>query len=400
VIPLAYAPRLRLAVVALFAASVLVALLLAEAALRVLFPAPEGWFVFPPGLRREFEPREEIMPGVRGVSRFVVNSQGVRGDEPSADHTVRILAVGGSTTQCLYLDQTEAWPQRLQELLTERFAPRARVWVGNAGKAGRWLPEYRLQLEQLLPAHPELDAIVMLVGANDVNRRLNEDERFEPLDLRRPEVREALLDRAFDVRPRAYTLVPLRRAAVFGLVARVEKAIEVRRHWQMIEDERGNQYEIWRRRRAQATRIRERLPELGPALAAYASDLEAVRALSRQHSVRVIFMTQPSIYRRDLPEEYARLLWMGWVGERQSDPDQEYYSVGALADAYAAFNDTLRDFCGRSGAECLDLEPLLPKDTRSFYDDIHFNESGAEAVARAVSSYLASRPPFGAASTP
>jgi hypothetical protein len=37
---------------------------------------------------------------------------------------------------------------------------------------------------------------------------------------------------------------------------------------------------------------------------------------------------------------------------------------------------------------------LLPKDTRSFYDDIHFNEAGAEAVARALFRYLAARPPF------
>jgi lysophospholipase L1-like esterase len=388
--------RPALAVAALLAGSTLAALLLAEALLRLFLPSPDRHFVYPPGLRREFTPREAIMPGVRGVSRFVVNSQGLRGDEPGADDAVRILAVGGSTTQCLYLDQTEAWPQRLQELLTKRL-PDGRVWVGNAGKAGRRLPEYRLQLELLLAAHPDLDAIVMLVGANDVNRRLNDDVRYEPVDLARPEVREALLDRAFDVRPREYALLPLRRTAVFGLGTRVRKAIEVRRHWEMIEDEQGNQYEIWRRRRAGATRIRERLPDMGPALAAYASDLEAVLALSRRHGARVLFMTQPSIYRRDLPEEYARLLWMGWVGERQSDPDQEYYSIGALADAYAAFNERLRDFCDRSGAECLDLEPLLPKDTTSFYDDIHLNESGSEAVARAVAGYLGARPPFAAA---
>ncbi len=387
--------RLRrgLAVAVLFAGSASVALLLAEAALRLLLPSPQRWFVFPPGLRREFVPREEIMPGVRGVSRFIVNSEGIRGDEPSAANTHRILAVGGSTTQCLYLDQTEAWPGRLQELLNEREGAAARVWVGNAGKAGRRLPEYRLQLELLLAAHPELDTIVMLVGANDVNRRLNEDE-FRPVDLGDPEVREALLDRAFDVRPRSYALLPPRRTAVWGLASRVERTLELRRHWRMIEDARGSNYEIWRRRRAEASRIRERPPDLGSALVAYAADLDAVRQLADQHGVRVIFMTQPSIYRRDLPEQYARLLWMGWVGERQADPDQEYYSVSALAEAYAAFNRTLLAFCRESGAQCLDLERLLPKDTRSFYDDIHFNESGAEAVARALLAYLTARPPF------
>jgi lysophospholipase L1-like esterase len=387
--------RLRrgLGLAALLAGSASVALLLAEVALRLLLPSPEGWFVFPPGLRREFTPREEIMPGVRGVSRFIVNSQGLRGDEPDAAHTQRILAVGGSTTQCLYLDQGEAWPARLQQLLDAHGGARGRVWVGNAGKAGRRLAEYRLQLEVLLAEHPELDTVVVLVGANDVNRRLNEDA-FRPVDLADPEVREALLERVFDVRPRSHALFPPRRTAVWGLVSRVQRTLEIRRHWAMIEDEGGGNYEIWRRRRAEATRIRERLPELGPALAAYAADLGELRRLAHEHGVRPIFMTQPSIYRPDLPAQYVRLLWMGWVGERQADPDQEYYSVPALAEAYAAFNRTLLGFCRESGAECLDLDPLLPKDTRSFYDDIHFNEAGAEAVARALFDYLAARPPF------
>ena len=390
--------RLRrvLAVAALFAVSASIAAAVAELALRVLVPAPTGWFVFPPGLRREFEPREEIMPGVRGLSRFVVNSLGVRGDEPGAAHTLRMLAVGGSTTQCLYLDQTEAWPQRLQELLTGRAGPDVRVWVGNAGKAGRRLVEHRLQLEQILPAHPELDTVLLLVGANDVNRRLNEDVRYAPPDLGRPEVREAILDRAFDVRPRPYALLPPRHSAVWGLVARARRSLEIRRHWQMIEDERGSNYELWRRHRAQATRIRDRLPDLGPALDAYAGDLAAVLALARAHGVRVVFMTQPSIYRPDLPEREARLLWMGWVGERQSDPGQEYYSVAALAEAYAAFNRKLLAFCREAGADCLDLARRLPRDTRSFYDDIHLNEAGAERVARALADHLAARPPFAA----
>jgi hypothetical protein len=108
----------------------------------------------------------------------------------------------------------------------------------------------------------------------------------------------------------------------------------------------------------------------------------------------VIFVTQPYVYRDDLPGEHAKLLWMGWIGERQSEPGQEYYSVGALARAYEAFNRTLLGFCRDTGAECIALEPKLPKDTRSFYDDIHFNESGAELVARVVYEYFASRPPF------
>lgn len=372
------------------------ALLLGELTLRLLLPGPGGYFVYPPGLRQEFWPEEALMPGVSGPSRFQVNSLGLRGDDLGSEHTYRILALGGSTTQCLYLDQAEAWPQQLQDLLGERLASRGRIWVGNAGKAGRRLPEHRLQLEHLLPAIEDLDAVVMLLGANDLNRRLNEDAHYRPADPSRPEEREALLERAFDVYPRHHALVPPRRTALWQLVDRAVQRVEIRRHWQMIQDRRGTHYQLWRERRAQASRIRDGLPDLGTALEAYRSDLEAVRDLTGRFGVRVVFLTQPHVYREDLPEELSRLLWMGWVGERQTERGQEYYSAGALSRAYEAFNDALRRFCRETGSECLDLEPVLPKDTRSFYDDIHFNEGGALRVARAVAEHFAASPPFSA----
>ena len=46
----------------------------------------------------------------------------------------RILTLGGSSTECLVLDQTEAWPQLLQDRLNE--TNKYQVWVGNAGQSG------------------------------------------------------------------------------------------------------------------------------------------------------------------------------------------------------------------------------------------------------------------------
>lgn len=378
----------------LAAASLALTLALGEVFVRCWLPAQDRHYVFPPGLERELAPDPAILPGVSGPSRFVVNSRGLRGDELPPGRAFRVLAVGGSTTQCLYLDQAEAWPQRLQELLGARAPEALPVWVGNAGKAGRRLPEHRVQLEHLLPELGEVDVVVMLLGANDLNRRLNEDAGYRPPDLRRRAVRDELLARAFDLYPRDYALVPPRRSALYALVDRALAARRIRRHWQMIEDRRGGNYVVWRELRARASHVREALPDLRSALDAYASDLRAVRALASARGVRVVFLTQPFVYRDDLPPEHVDLLWMGWVGERQTDPGQEYYSVPALARAYAAFNRTLLDVCRETAAECIDLEPLLPKDTRSFYDDIHFNEAGSERVARALLDHLARSAPF------
>jgi len=40
----------------------------------------------------------------------------------------------------------------------------------------------------------------------------------------------------------------------------------------------------------------------------------------------------------------------------------------------------------------LDLASLLQKDTTVFYDDVHFNESGAEKVSNIIAQYFFNSP--------
>ena len=89
----------------------------AEFALRLAMPV--GYFIWKPHMSRTFVPAPEVMPGVSGESKFRTNSQGLRADEPPAQNVHRILTLGGSTTECLYLDQSEAWPQVMQDTLND-----------------------------------------------------------------------------------------------------------------------------------------------------------------------------------------------------------------------------------------------------------------------------------------
>jgi hypothetical protein len=51
--------------------------------------------------------------------------------------------------------------------------------------------------------------------------------------------------------------------------------------------------------------------------------------------------------------------------------------------------------CRERGLECVDLAAKLPRDTSVFYDDCHFNESGARRVAEVLAEHLLGRAPFG-----
>lgn len=378
--------RERLAVAGLLLVSLAVGLVVAEVVLRIALPSPDGYYVYPPGLDRSFQPDEELMPGVHGVSHFRVSADGLRASERDADDALRLLAVGGSTTQCLYLDQWEAWPGLLQERLGE--ATGRPVWVGNAGKAGRRLAEHILQVEMLARQLPDLDGIILLVGANDVNQRLAADHDVPPFDPEDEAQRHELLGRAFDLFPRSYDWFPPGRTALAALRDRVQQTLRIRRAWRQRQDHTGENYQAWREMRASASRIRTELPDLDGALGTYRTELETIRRIARRAGIPVLFVTQPAIYRPDLPPELERLLWMGWVGVRGSEDGDEYYSVAAMARAYDLYNDALRRFCREREADCLDLAPLLPKDTRSFYDDLHFNEAGADRVAEAIREHL------------
>ena len=85
-------------------------------------------------------------------------------------------------------------------------------------------------------------------------------------------------------------------------------------------------------------------------------------------------------------------MWFGWVGSVH-DP-RGYLTISDLAIAMDSYNMALIELCSEDGLECYDLAADVPKDTNAFYDDVHFNESGARIIAAAISDYLLQQPPF------
>ena len=76
-----------------------------------------------------------VMLGISGKIELTVNQYGLRGpkeDFRKADF--KILAVGGSSTECLYVTDKLTWPWRLQDKLSRRLSQH--VFVGNSGRSG------------------------------------------------------------------------------------------------------------------------------------------------------------------------------------------------------------------------------------------------------------------------
>jgi len=366
----------------LVGASLVAALLLGEALLRiVLF---RQYYVWPPNIVKVFRLDSRYVPGIFGDSRFETNSLGLRGDELTPSDTYRILTVGGSTTECIYLDQTKAWPALLQKSLNESHRGH-KVWVGNAAMSGRSTANH-IAVMRFLPLKAlRIDMVVALVGVNDFQRYLsNPDYLTESGDL------EQVLFDTFKggIRPPPDASL-IRGTATWCLLRYVKHRLADRASESNLQDDTGSVLERWRENRRQATDIRTAMPDLSAGLRSYEDNLNQMADLALAQSVRLIFVTQPSMWRAGLPQELNSLLWMGGIGNFQEHSGAAYYSPEALADGMERYNRLLLKVCERRGVECVDLSHL-EKDTSVFYDDVHFNESGARKVAAAITAHILS----------
>lgn len=378
---------------ALAGAAGLLALVTVEVGLRSTWAEADAFSVFWPRLERVFHPAPGVMPGISGPSLFRINAQGVRADPPRPEDDVRILTLGGSSTECLFLDQAEAWPEVVQTRLNEE-QDRLRVWVGNVGKSGMNARDHATQVRHILEQQGEVDILVLLVGVNDLFLRLQQDAGFEPDFLEDPAHWDEQMRRGFALLPVALDVrfPPWKRLALWRLGSQIKERLLPSPRAQ---DAAGSVYTQWRAHRRSATRLRTELPDLTAALAEYARNLGHILDVCFELGVRPLLVTQPTMWTTDLAPELDELLWFGGVGDFMEQEGCEYYTVGALAEGMRRYNEVLLEVARGRGVDVLDVTELLPRDTRSFFDDCHFNEEGAARMGELVAGHLLEQAPFG-----
>src|SRR5262249_36405829 len=160
--------------------SAITTLLLCEVALQFVLPplSSKEYYIWPPRHKTVFKPYQDVMLGISGDAEFRTNSNGIRGDEIEPQHSYRILAIGGSTTQCSYLDQTETWTYLLQESLNKNTLNQ-KVWVGNAGLSGATTRHHLTAMQYLPLSELRIDSVIILTGVNDLIKRLSHDKDYD-----------------------------------------------------------------------------------------------------------------------------------------------------------------------------------------------------------------------------
>lgn len=360
-----FAARLALVLVGVAAALALV-----ELAARIASPRnPFSPYLTQPYVRLDLSVR---LPGIAPTGRFTTNRWGMRGPEPPADweRSTTIVAIGGSTTQCFYLDDARTWPALLADRLRQASPG---TWVGNAGVDGHSSRAHRHVLEHVVaPLGP--DTILVLAGINDLGIALSRDPVASP-----GEPGEA----GFDL---------LKQSRLLQL-ARLWWKRWFARAFAVSNESHGPYTPRPRSTAAAAPAAPGHSPmadaagfDAGSFLAEYEANLRSIARTARAHGIAVVFITQPLLYTSSAEWEAieGELFWIPRLRGPMSAAE-----IARLMDRY---NDVMRRVATDENAMLVDAASSIAGDPASFYDPCHFTERGAERLADLVAERLGAPP--------
>ncbi|KYG80143.1 GDSL-like lipase/acylhydrolase family protein [Roseivirga ehrenbergii] len=360
--------------ITLLACSFVVAFLIAELTLRIVSPHKQFSSLYLNVNEQSVFPGYALYPGLNEQFTYTSNHLGYRSNHLFGKDSYGILAIGGSTTECVYLGDENGWTQLLETRLNS--TSNQAITVGNVGSAGLAAPNHYLQLKHLVPQYKYVDMVVVLVGVNDFLKALQLNGVQDEMTL------EENYRRTFKDYPRAVNKKWYRKTELWMHMR------DVNNGWKNLFGHLTpdslisiSNSTMEMRRKAIKT---DALPDLLIYLDGYEEYIRDMVSLSNQYKTKLVLITQPVLWHENMSDFEEQLTIFGIP----PTIDGYTYSTKALAEGMELYNDRLRMVADEMNVTIIDLAEVLPKDTSIFYDYCHFNLEGAERVADTVYDHL------------
>lgn len=354
--------------------------LLAETFLTFFAPIPDPYkeykyFSLNQFIRSEFPVNYRLvteveagLPGIKGQNHFSTNNMGFRGDYlgiPKPKGEFRIFMIGGSTTECLYLDDFESINAVLQNELQNRVAGARSFKVYNAGKSGDASDDHISMLVHRI-VHLEPDMIIIFAGINDLLRSISNHDYLHY--VKKTNTLEKypflyLLATEFQIPRRLYY-------ALKGISVTEREVLE------KITLKSDYKDKIALRKSAPVSNEKP-----GTDTKAYARNLKTMYGVAKTHANQLIFVTQQTTWASSIDHEIKNWHWLLYRNGIS-------YREDFMNETLESFNDAMRQISKEYAVPLYDLAKLIPKSSEFFYDDVHFNVEGSRTAARELAKYM------------
>jgi hypothetical protein len=291
------------------------------------------------------------------------NSLGFRGPEPPRDwsHYLTIITIGGSTTECHFLNDDNTWSFLLGKDLADSLPD---CWLNNAGLDGHSTFGHEVMLNDYVKKlRPSV--VLFLTGINDVE---TEGPLFhDKLSTRNayPDFRHFIVNNS-EVLSLALNIARGWRAQKFNNTTNAMLVLDSSRRL-MLPD----------------TVIRARLGRQAPYLAAYRQRLTELADTCLVWHILPIFLTQPNLF------GVGKDPVTGVDLENfPTDPTDVEMNGKLIWEMLEEYNDVVRSVGSEKKVPVVDLARLIPKNSLYFYDMSHFTNRGAEEVSLVLAAAL------------
>ncbi len=285
------------------------------------------------------------IPGLDSHILHTKNSFGFRGEELRDDHDLKVLCMGGSTTECFYLNDGRDWPNLLWKRLKQE---RPKIWLNNAGMDGQSSFGHLAMLKQyILDLKP--DYIILMCGLNDIG--LQNPSTFDTYD-------NTWFKKVYNFLELPSTIVNIIRAGD------AKKAGLQHRFFKDFSKEEKlvlNDSQIYRQ-----------LKDQKKFLSGYVERITEFTNLCKKNNIGLIFVSQAILF-SDEQDPFTDVN-LGEIKTGTTNGRGKSLMMKMYNEATFNLADTMH-------VGFINLSARLPKDTRFFYDGYHFTNDGAEMVA-------------------
>jgi lysophospholipase L1-like esterase len=277
--------------------------------------------------------------------------------EPSQkyDHPDKVIVfLGGSTTECMYMDAEHRFPYLVGKILEDETGQKINSY--NGGMSGlNTLHAIDLLINKVIPLHPQV--VVFMENINDLSTLLYEHTYWNNHTVRSP-------------------LETLKKRQMVGKLLKEILFPELNEAYRNLKETlaRQPQDEFARARGQKLTVDQARFVH------EFAMNLQTLVCICQAHEITPVLMTQENRI-TDHPDPVVA----AYIGRYGSDTGLSY---ARLKELYDAFNDTIREVGRENHIMVIDLAREIPPDKKYIYDIVHFNDAGSQMAARIIAARL------------
>lgn len=333
---------------------VIIALILAEVVLHIYNPFPSrirgNEILLKANLSKTIV-LDPPVPGLDSLFTHEVNELGFRGESwpKNPKERLKIIVVGGSTTECSMQANSKTWPAKMENKLKSIFP---NIWVNNAGLDGcSTYGHIILMKDYIVELKP--DYAMFLVGVNDRGKANFDHE-----------------DGFLAKRNESFIRSLLKKSELLTIIDNLYKsyqahAVQLGHHFNTAQDDveeivvTTDSTTIASQRKARA----EKLQFHEAYLPTYLARIDSITKLCNSNSIAPIFITQPLL----------------------DDVNSTGWKVMEI------YNHALLNYCKKNNILSIDLADAMPKQKTLYYDNMHYTNKGAALVGNIVADSLISK---------